>query len=57
MGNQECRIQMHWQQWAQKTQDEDKQKIKTQHRKLTKDEQHGVVNQKYTVNPRFANGN
>jgi hypothetical protein len=33
-GNQEWTIQRHWQHWAHKTQDEDKQIKKTQHREL-----------------------
>ena len=32
--NQEWTIQRHWQRWAHKTQDDDKQNTKTQHRKL-----------------------
>ena len=31
MGYQECTIQKHWQHWAQRTQDEDRQNTKIQH--------------------------
>ena len=38
--NQEWTIQRNWRHWVHKTQDEDKQSKKTQHRQLRKGEQH-----------------